>query len=91
MSSYVCKKHKLITMKKLFLLVLAVAAIGATSCKKCKDCSQSVTQNGVNMGTQTIGEVCDDDLKEIDGKTITQTVPDGQGGTISQSVTYTCN
>jgi hypothetical protein len=43
------------------------------------------------MGTQTIGEVCDDDLKEIDGKTITQTVPDGQGGTISQSVTYTCN
>jgi hypothetical protein len=78
-------------MKKLLLVVLAVAAIGATSCKKCKTCTQTITQNGVNVGSQSVGELCDDDLKDVDGKTITQTVPDGQGGTFTQEVKYTCN
>ena len=77
-------------MKKLLLVLLAIASIGATSCKKCKDCTVTIKQNGSVVGTST-AEYCDDDLKEVDGTTVTQTVPDGQGGTFTQQVIYTCN
>lgn len=63
-----------------------------SSCKKCKDCtcSQIVSQTGVPDVNQTIEleEVCDEDLDEIDGKTITinQTV-----GGFDQSIEQTCD
>ena len=59
---------------------------------KCKDCtcSQIVSQTGVPDVNQTIEleEVCDEDLDEIDGKTITinQTV-----GGFDQSIEQTCD
>ena len=63
-------------MKNLFyLLSIFMCLFVFSSCKKCKDCtcSQIVSQTGVPDVNQTIEleEVCDEDLDEIDGKTIT--------------------
>lgn len=73
-------------MKKLILVVMAVVAVGATSCKKCKDCTVTSKQDGVTVGTTDVGELCGDDLKEVDGKTISST---SMGITVEQ--TYNCD
>lgn len=76
---------------KRILMVLAIGAVlGGTACKKCKDCTSTVKQNGAVISTQT-AEYCDDDLEEVDGQTVTQTVTDPfSGTTISQEVSYSC-
>lgn len=78
---------------KRILMVLAIGAVlGGTACKKCKDCTQTVKQNGVTVLTQNVGELCDDDLEEVDGQTITQTITDpGTGETYSQQTSYSCD
>lgn len=61
--------------KTIYFLPILMCLFVFSSCKKCKDCtcSQIVSQTGVPDVNQTIEleEVCDEDLDEIDGKTIT--------------------
>ena len=72
-------------MKKLMILAVAFLAIGATSCKKCKDCTYIQTGTGIPTTTVDVGELCDDDLEEVDGKTLSTNV-----GGISVTQKYEC-
>lgn len=62
-------------MKKLSVLLVAglLVVLSSTSCKKCKDCEQTSTTTGGGIlnpqPTSVVFEACDDDLKDVDGKT----------------------
>lgn len=66
-------------MKKLLSLVLLLAAATFTSCEKCADCTTTVTTTvnvpvtGYPQTSKTTFEACDDDLEDVDGKTVTST------------------
>ena len=56
-------------MKKL-LIIIAVSALGFTACKKCANCTTTVTTKTTGQPAQTAistGELCGDDLEEMDG------------------------
>ncbi len=69
--------------KTLFLALLLSTAALFISCKKCATCTQTITTSvnvstpGFPQVTKTTFEACDDDLKAVDGKTITSTSTSG--------------
>jgi hypothetical protein len=78
-------------MKTLLTILLIT---GFVACKKCKDCTTVYTYipTTANIEPPTVvqHDVCDDDLKSIDGKTTISTSPDGNGGTVQVIQKTTC-
>ena len=59
-------------MKKLLLLLIILSFAELTNCKKCKICTTEMTGTGMPT-TITNWEACGDDLRAVDGKTVTST------------------
>lgn len=80
---------------KLTLCLLALSLMGFVGCEKCKDCTTvtHVTSTDptahYNDVVTTSSDVCDDDLKSVDGKTTTQTTSSGTY-TITVTAKTTC-
>ncbi len=68
---------------KITLGMLFLSAAVFTSCKKCANCTQTATTSvnvstpGYPQTTQTTFEACGDDLKAVDGKTVTSSASSG--------------
>ncbi len=73
-------------MKKVLFPILAVAfVVGFSSCKDCKTCEYTYEIEGLGSQTVEVGELCDDELDAVDGKTVTENI-----GGIEFSVEYKC-
>ncbi len=75
---------------KTYYLILCLVILSFGACKKCKDCTTTTTTT-VNQATPgypqtatTTAEYCDDDLKSVDGKTVTSS---STSGNITATVT----
>jgi hypothetical protein len=78
-------------MEKAEGLPIFVCLLALSSCQKCKDCNcaQTVSQTGMLDFLQTVdlGELCGDDLEDVeDTITFTQT-----GAGFEQSIEQTCD
>ena len=89
---------------KLITLLGVVTMTSVISCTRCKDCQQTTstyqavgnTDSLVTEQSVDLGEVCGDELKDIDGQTTTvdqQVVDPNTGDIIQQTITinYDCN
>jgi len=80
-----------INMKKLFLIIAAIALFA--SCQKCAECTQIITTTvtpstpGYPQTTTTTFDACDDELKEVNGKTLVTTSVQGSITATSTSKT----
>ena len=76
----------------LILFFVALTIIPFSSCKKCKTCEQTLTtttnQGGSPQVSHTTFDACGQDLKDVDGKTITATSTSGSvtATTVSKTV-----
>ena len=78
-------------MKKIYLISAGVFLFAFSSCQKCKDCScsQTVSQTGMSDFQQTVelGELCGEDLEDVEGTiSFTQSVAG-----VQQSIEQTCD
>lgn len=84
-------------MNKTLLTCLLLLVAGFSSCKKCAECVTTITQTSsvpmtgypVSSTTRT-GELCGDDLKEMEQQNYTTTAQVGNV-TVTSTTKTTCN
>lgn len=70
-------------MKKILTIIVITISITSLSCKKCATCTQTTTTTvtpattGYPQTSTTTFEACGQDLKDINGKTVTSTSKQG--------------
>lgn len=84
---------------KIILIILILTfTTSFIACKKCESCiAVTITEYDAAMNmendtiTEHLGELCDEDLKEVDGLKINNTNTNGSGYIEKTYTSYTCN